>query len=87
MKLLYNTVDGEIFYAVPDINCFYFRHTTNISLDEYAIDEIDPDNKNICQDLLAHVGRTDKNGLGKYYMDSGTLMEREGWAEHMEEVY
>lgn len=85
MKIFYNSIDGEIFYAVPDRDLFYFSHTTNIPLTELVFDEIAPSNQVVLQDLMKVVGHTDINGLGKYYIDSkGQLMERTGWVEHIE---
>jgi len=82
MKIFYNSVNGEIFYAVPDRDLFYFSHTTNIPLTELALDELAPVNQPILQDLLKVVMKKDKNGLGKYYINSTSqLIERIGWVE------
>lgn len=83
MRILYNSQDGKIFYAVRDVDWFYFIHSTNIPLSIKIIDEVAPANQAICQDLRIMVGRVDKNGAGKYYIDTTTmnLMEREGWKE------
>ena len=86
MKLLYNPIDGEIFYTVKEVNLFWFRHTTNIPLAEVVIDEIEPNNKDICSDLLWVTGRTNVEGKGKYYINAlSQLMEREGWVEYVPE--
>jgi len=84
MKLLYNSDDGEIFYAVYDADSFKFTHTTNIPLSEFVIDEVDPDNKEICLDVSASVFKKDINGLGKYYIEiyDGMLTSRDNWQEH-----
>lgn len=86
MKILYDNTDGKIFYAIAGKEWFYFSHTTNIPLTELHIDELVPENQSICQDLIKVVYKTDNNGLGKYYIDTvtTTLMERDGWVEHVE---
>lgn len=81
MKLLYNAVNGEIFYIIPDRDAFMFRHTTTIPLSEFEIDEVSPDNQNPCHDLYKMQGKRDINGLGKYYIQGGELYERDGWEE------
>lgn len=85
MRLLYNSEDGEIFYAVPERDWFWFAHTTNIALSLFEIDEVAPENKDICIDLRRVTGKADAEGRGKYYMSGGRLYEREGWTE--EEAY
>jgi len=86
MKLLYDS-NGEIYYAVYDVDYFKFTHSTNIPLTEFQIDEVDPDNKLVCLDLLRSVFKKDVNGLGKYYIDAdGDLHSRDGWQEYVPEV-
>lgn len=86
MKILYPK-DGEIFYAVYDADWFRFTHSTNVPLSILSIAEIDPVNKGICIDLVRTCGRVDVNGRGKYYVSDGVLYEREGWQEHVEDLY
>ena len=86
MKILYNTQDGRIFYTVYDVDFFKFTHTTNIPLETFEIDEIDPENKNICIDLVRTKGKTDIDGDNKYYIINNELQENEGWEEHYEEI-
>jgi len=82
MKIFYNSVNGKIFYAVPDRDLFYFSHTTNIPLTELVLDELAPVNQPILQDLLNVIMKKDKKGLGKYYINSTSqLIERTGWVE------
>ncbi|MBE7414742.1 MAG: hypothetical protein HS130_05715 [Deltaproteobacteria bacterium] len=57
MRLLFNPADGEIFYAIRDADWFWFAHTTNIPLAEFDIDEVAPENKDICMDLRRVAGR------------------------------
>ena len=87
MKLLYNSENGEVFYAVYDSDLFRFTHTTNIPLTEFQIDEVEPDNKLICLDLQKTVFKKDKNGFGKYYIDEdGDLNQREDWEEYLPDI-
>jgi hypothetical protein len=86
MQLLYNPVDGEIFYAIYNNDIFRFTHTTNIPLSEFIIDEVEPDNKLICLDVQKTVLQKDVNGLGKYYIDEGELHSRDGWQEYVPEM-
>ena len=82
MKLLYNEIDGKIFYAVPDDKWFYFSHSTNIPLTEKSIDEVDPDNKDLCIDLIKTLNKVDASGDAKYYIDvDGDLAVVDGWVE------
>lgn len=89
MKILYDATDGKIYHAVPDRDWFYFKHSTNIPLTEMVIDELAPVNQAACQDLSRTVYKVDGNGLGKYYIDTatGSLMERDGWVEKVEDIY
>lgn len=88
MKIFFNNQDGRIFYAVYDRDWFAFSHTTNIPLAEFEVDEVDPDNKAVCIDLVRTRGKVDINRDGKYYMldNAGTweLHERDGWEEYVE---
>jgi len=90
MKLLYDSTksSNNIYYAVTDATWFMFAHTTNIPLTEFEIDEVDPENKDLCIDLVAYAGkgRFDINGLEKYYIDTGELYERDNW-EEVSEMY
>ena len=89
MKILYDATDGKIHHAVPSKDEFYFSHSTNIPLTEMPVDELAPVNQDICRDLNRVVYKVDANGRGKYYIDTatGNLMEREGWAEKVEDIY
>ena len=82
MKLLYNAVDGKIFYAVYDSDWFKFSHSTHIALTEKAIDEVDPENKALCQDISRSLNKVDVSGNAKYYIDGdGDIAEVDGWEE------
>lgn len=84
MRLLYDQTDGTIYHSVYDRDWFAFTHETNIPLTEFVVDELAPDNKGLCHDIVRTTGRVDSNGLGKYYMNNGQLMERTGWQVHVE---
>lgn len=89
MKILYNNINGKIYYSVYDTDWFRFTHTTHLLLDVFEIDEIAPTNKAICIDLVRHQNKTDINGDNKYYMfdNAGTweLHEVDGWEEYIED--
>jgi len=80
MKLLYDS-SGNIIVAVYDVDWFKFKHSINIPISTFEIDEVAPDNKEVCYDLSRSVHKKDINGLGKYYIESGELHERDGWVE------
>jgi hypothetical protein len=87
MKILYYNQTGKIFYAVYDGGWFAFSHTTNIQLTLFEIDEIAPDNKNICIDLVITLNKKDINGLKKYYIENGELYLRDEWVEYIPEDF
>ena len=81
--------EHQIFYSVPDARMFYFSHTTNIPLETIEVEEVDPENKELCNDMLrfAQLGKVDENGLGKYFVDdSGEIVERLGWEEYQNDL-
>ena len=86
MKLLYDDATGKIYYAVPDVRCFYFSHTTNIPLTDMNIDELIPNNQALCIDLRKTINKVDAINDAKYKIDSGQLVEKEGWAEADDEL-
>lgn len=90
MKILYDNTNGKIYYSVYDTDWFKFSHSTNIPLTEFTVDEINPDNKAICQDLRKYGNqhRLDINGNPKYYMHDNLgvweLHEKTDWQEHID---
>ncbi|MBZ0220682.1 MAG: hypothetical protein K8I01_09660 [Candidatus Methylomirabilis sp.] len=86
MRLLFNADEGEIYYAVPERDWFWFAHTTNIPLSEFDIDEINPENRDICMDLRRVAGKKDQEGRGKYYISGCVLHVKEGWQECQLEI-
>ena len=89
MKVLYNNQNGQIFYAVLQADWFMFQHTTNISLTEFNIEEVDPENKEVCLDLRKYGNqyRVDENGLNKYYIENNELHVRDEWIEYVREEF
>jgi len=83
MKLFFNAVDGEIFYAVYDADLFKFTHTTNIPLNEFVIDEVGAGNQAVCSDIVETIEAKDATGQAKYYIDTSVtpndLIARDGW--------
>jgi len=83
MKLYYSTQSGEVLYALFEAEVFGFKHTTNILLSILEIDEIYPENKEICIDLKRTVPLFDDQGQRKYYIENGELYDRDGWTEQI----
>lgn len=82
--------NNEIINIVYDKDLFSCQNNTNSAL-EFTIDETVPDNKDICIDLVKNQNKKDINNLSKYYMeydpvDGWTLMERDGWVEHVDTI-
>jgi len=78
----------KIFYAVPDNELFYFKHTTNIPLSEKVVDELAPDNQAICIELRRTLNKVDSEGDNKYYIDvDGDIIEKEGWIQDYGEIF
>lgn len=98
MKALYTQAEYEpgkhrIFYAIPDAFWFYFSHTTNIPLALLEIDELVPDNQEICRQLKIYGSylKVDAVGDNKYYIkienNEPVLYEKDGWEEHIEDYF
>jgi len=83
MKLLYHNTTGEVWYAVYDLDLFKFKHTTNIPLSEFNIDEIDPENLDICFDLFRTQWKFNDAWQRKYYIENNELYVRDGWTEQI----
>jgi len=91
MKLLINPTTDEIWYAMRDAGILFFKHTTNITLTEATVDEVSPDNVEICQALDRHNHfAVNEQGQRRFYIseytDPVTIGERENWTEYMPEV-
>ena len=87
MKLLTNQTTNEIWYAVRDADWLFFKHSTNIPLDEHTLDEVSPDNVEICQALDRHNHfAVNEQGQRKFYVsnpDPLEIAERDGWTEEV----
>jgi len=86
MKIFYDPKTGEIYYAVKDIDYPYFTHSTNVPLEIGEIPENDETYRAVRVALLESQGRRDKEGKGRFYIDTTTMevVEREGWQEWVE---
>ena len=70
-----------------DRDDFSWNNTINIPYSVLTIDEVDPQNKEICIDLARTSHKADEFGEGKYFIDTnGDLAENEGWEEYYEEI-
>ena len=82
MKILYN--NSNIYGAVYDNDWFKFSDHSGAILDTFEIDEIDPTNKTVCNDIANTLNKTNEAGERKYYVLNGELYERENWVEFIE---
>lgn len=79
MKLLCSVENGDVYYTVYERDLFGFNHTTNISLFEFNIDEISPDNEAICIDLKRNEHAVSNECRRKYQVIDGELATLDGW--------
>lgn len=92
MKIYYINQEYEagkrrIVAANFDRDDFSWKNTINVPYSVLGVDEVEPENKGICFDLVRSCGRIDLNGQGKYYVgNDGNLYEVEGWEEYVELV-
>jgi len=80
-------IGGKIIQVNYDGEDYSWENTSN-GATLYLIDELDPTNRSICANIQRSHGKTDRNGLAKYYIDTatGTIMERAGWVEYVEDL-
>ncbi|MCP4651061.1 MAG: hypothetical protein GY853_13420 [PVC group bacterium] len=87
MQIYFVEATGRILRAIYDKDIFVTRVNFNISTETFEIDEIDPDNKELCRDIASTIRRKDAEGDPKYYMydNAGTweLHDKDGWQEQM----
>lgn len=81
MKIYYIVATGEIVQAVLERDDFWFKNTIQDTYDVLEIDELDPENKDLCIDLVKTDNKVDADGLKKYYISGGVLYQRDGWEE------
>jgi len=80
MKLYYEPITGDVYYAVYSKDEFSFSHTTNIPLSLFEIDEIEG-NPDLCRDLKRTEWKFNEQGQRKYYILANELYSRDGWQE------
>jgi len=85
MLLIYNPLDGEIFYVVKTSDIPTFTHSSNIPLETAEIPDEDDTIQEIRSQVYASQGRKNETGQGRFFIDtstpSPTLNEREAWKE------
>lgn len=87
MKVYYATdpVAGKlnIVKAVYDRDAFASPVTIGYAYGVLEIDEVDPDNKDICHDLSINAGKVDSAGEAKHYIlieaNEPVLYKKENW--------
>jgi len=84
MKIVY-LQNGKITTCVYDRDWFMFDNQGAVT-STLEIDEIDPDNKALCLDLVRTQGKVDESGDPKYMVTEGELMEKEGWVEVVADI-
>lgn len=91
MKVYYLNAEYQpgkhrILAANFDRDEFSWNNTINVPYSILEIDEVDPENKDACIDLVRMHGLSDINNEGKYYIDEdGDLCVVDGWEEYKEE--
>ena len=81
MIILY-TADGNTHVAYLQKDLFPAPPTEGYQI--YDIDEVEPDNGELCRFLLAHSGKRDANGVSKYTIENGVLIEDDEWVMAVE---
>ncbi len=89
MKIYYINQEYEagkrrIVAANFDRDDFSWKNTINVPYSVLGVDEVDPENKEVCFDLARTYGSFDINGESKYYISDGNIYEVEGWEEYVE---
>jgi len=84
MKIYYSQSSGEIIKIVSQFREFWTDIKISYPYSVLEIDEIDPENKELCSDLKGVQGQVDVNGDAKYYMSGGELYERDNWESYVE---
>ena len=82
MKLYYEPITGEVYYAVYSRDEYMFSHTTNIPLSLFEIDETNG-NEILCRDLKKTEWKFNDAGQRKYYIQTVELFSRDGWVEQL----
>jgi hypothetical protein len=79
MKVVYSVENGEIIDAVYDIYWFTHFNPPNCAHATIEVDEIAPDNRDICRALSRSIGKVDRQGRQRFYVRYGEIWERENW--------
>jgi len=86
MKVIY-TNTGEIIDVLrTEADYFYSRAEYKPAVSIFEIDEVDPENRGVCRDLIETLHKVNINGEGKYYMNGGELYITDGWEEPVEDL-
>lgn len=86
MRLTFDANTGYIIQTVYDRDIFSTKALSGAAaFTDFDIDEVAPNNKDLCFDLARSLGRTDNQGRQKYYMVNNAgiweLHETDGWTE------
>ena len=81
MKLFYNTATGNIIQALKNQDVFWQEDSINVAYSILEIDELSPDNKALCIDIIKTQGKRNSEGEPKYFVSSGELYETDNWEE------
>ena len=80
MKIYY--VGSKIVRVNWNKDDFAWLNNTNNAA-TYNVDEIDPENKELCIDIMRVRNQVDINNNPKYYIDAdGDLADVDGWISH-----
>ncbi len=82
----YGTGKNAILAVNYDRDDFAWKNTINIPYSVLVVDEVAPENKDTCLDLISTLGKCDEFGESKYFVGMGNLCENEGWIEYVTEA-
>ena len=86
MKLVCHPDTGEVHYAIYDRDWFSAIYNARFDPVIYEVDEIDPDNRDVCLDLWRSMGKLNEQGQRKFYIsnpDPLEIAERDEWTEEV----
>lgn len=73
------TGEKAVAHVTYDAEDFAFNRGVLSPYSILMIDEVNPGNTALCQDLCNTLGQRDNARLGKYYVKDGQLYSRDGW--------
>ena len=94
MKIYYLQSEYEpgkhkIIHVNYDRDDYAWHNTINVSYGVMTVDELAPDNKDICRDVMRTYAAQDSDGESKYHIEientEPVLYEKDGWEEFLEE--